>query len=115
MKLYLTDSQIPELTTLSRRQRRLVRQGAFAMLRSERPSAASIGSVLTGSFAGGLAVAGNGVSHVMGAEHKLVVMMAFGLAGAIVGSLVGAQFLTHWLRPYFRRFIEEHTDELRAA
>lgn len=115
MTLYLAESQIPELATLSRRQRRFVRQGAFAMLRSEQPSAASICGVLAGSFAAGLAVAGNGLSHVAGLEHKLIVMVAFGLAGAIVGAFIGAQLLTHRLRPYFRRFIQEHIDEIRAV
>lgn len=39
-------------------------------------------------------------------------MVAFGLIGVFIGCFIGIQFLTAQLRPYFRRFIEDHKDEL---
>ena len=112
MAIYFTDSQIPELAGLTPQQRRVVRVGALAALSSQRPSARWSVGLLAGSFAGGMAVAGNGVSHFVTADHKLLIMIAFGLAGAVVGGIIGAQLLTAQLRPYFRQFLEEHKSEI---
>ena len=38
MKVYLTDSQVPELAGLNRAQSRIVRRRALEMLRKDQPS-----------------------------------------------------------------------------
>ena len=112
MTLYFTDSQIPELASLSREQRCLVHRGAYAMLRTERSSAISISGALIGAFIGGTAIIANGLSHVLGLDHKLPVMIGGGIVGGLIGSFISSQYLTRQLRPYFHRFIQENPDEI---
>lgn len=118
MKLYFSKSQVPELAGLTRRQRRLVYQCGLEALLTEQPAMMRVctlwlfGGLLSGVLAGWMAVNWNGLSDSVGWEKKLLVVSAFGLAGAITGAFIGAQFLTARLRPYFRRVLEERKDEI---
>jgi uncharacterized membrane protein YeaQ/YmgE (transglycosylase-associated protein family) len=70
------------------------------------------GGLLVGVVAGWMAVNRNGLSDPVGWEKKLLVVSACGLAGAMIGAFIGAQYLTARLRPYFRRVLEERKDEI---
>lgn len=113
MKLYFSISQIPELTGLTRPQRKAVYQCAMEAFYFERPSRVwfgapwILGGMLGGMLVGVIGVAVTGLSH-----SKLLVPMVGGLAGAILGTFIGGQFHTEQLRPYFRRVLEERRDEL---
>jgi outer membrane lipoprotein SlyB len=112
MSLYFTLSQVPELAGLTRRQRRLVYQCALQALFAEQPSTVWVGGpwitggILAGALAG-LAVAAAGLS-----QSKLLIIAAGGLAGALLGTFIGAQLVTARLRPYYRRVLEERKDEI---
>jgi outer membrane lipoprotein SlyB len=79
---------------------------------AEQPSTAMAGApwitggILTGAL-GGLAAATAGLS-----QSKLLVIIAGGLAGALLGVFISAQILTAQLRPYYRRVLEERKDEI---
>jgi hypothetical protein len=113
MKLYFSNSQIPELAGLTPRRRKLVYQCALEALFAEQPSTLWIGSpwmlggVVSGALAGWLAVTGLGLSH-----GKLVIIAASGLAGLLTGIFIGAQLLTARLRPYLRRVLDERKEEI---
>jgi hypothetical protein len=118
MKLYFSKSQVPELAGLTRLQRRLVYQCGLEALLTEQPSIMWVctlclfGGLLVGVVAGWMAVNRNGLSDPVGWEKKLLVVSACGLAGAMIGAFIGAQYLTARLRPYFRRVLEERKDEI---
>jgi hypothetical protein len=107
MKLYFSTSQVPELAALTRLRRRLVYQCAFEALLTDQPSMVWVctlslfGGLLRGLLAGWMAAGRNGL-----------VVCACGLAGAMIGTFMGAQILTARLRPYFRRVLEDRKDEL---
>jgi len=61
---------------------------------------------LFGSLLGGL------LDGWMAVGRNVLVVSACGLAGAMIGTFIGAQVLTARLRPYFRRVLEERKDEL---
>jgi len=118
MKMYLFIFQIPELKPLTKRQRKAVYLCAFEALFAEQPSTLwtcnlwVVGGIAVGALAGGLAVAG-GVTWQFAALGKtLPVILAGGLAGAVVGSSLGAQWIHEKLRPYFRRVLEERKAEI---
>jgi hypothetical protein len=118
MKLYFVLSQIPEMKPLSKRQRKAVYQGAMLALFAEQPAVMwtggywILGGLAGGAVAGRLAVAG-GVAWQLGALGKtLPVIIAGGVAGAVLGVFLGGQWMTKKLRPYYRRVLEERAEEL---
>jgi hypothetical protein len=118
MNIYLFTFQIPELKPLTKRQRKAVYVCAFEALFAEQPSTLwtcnlwVFGGIAVGALAGGLAVAG-GVSWPMAAlGQAMPVVIAGGLAGAVVGSSLGAHWIHGKLRPYFRRVLEERKSEI---
>jgi hypothetical protein len=118
MKLYFSKSQVPELAGLTRLRRRLVYQCGLEALLTEQPSMIWVctlwlfGGLLSGALAGWMTVNRNGLSDSVGWEKKLLVVSACGVAGAMIGAFIGAQYLTARLRPYFRRVLEERKDEI---
>ena len=112
MKIYFIYSQIPELVDLTRRRRKLVYQCALEALLRDEPSAMTacsfwlFGSISIGALAGWLTVASCQLSH------SILVVTAGGLVGALIGNLIGLQFLTARLRPYLRRVLEERKEEI---
>jgi len=116
MQLYITDAKVPELAPLSRAQRKQVRQGAFSLLRGERPSTRWLVG-LPGGIGTALGyMVGAGLSHLVAPNGwALVILFSAALVGGGVGSVIGLWCLTARLRPYFRRFIEEHGHEITPA
>ena len=105
--------QVPELAALNKSQRRLVVRGAFQLLREAQPAAAALAGLpglgaIFGFFA---------VTSLFSFFHigNSVVSIGGGIVGAIVGAKVGAHIFRGFMRPYYRRFIEGHQDEIRAA
>jgi len=113
MKLYFSYSQIPELTGLSRRQRKTVYQCGLQAYFADDLSRVwagapwIFGGLLSGALAGWMMVAGIGLS-----DSKLLVIAAGGLAGALIGIFIGTHILHAQLRPYLRRVLEERKDEI---
>lgn len=113
MKLYFSISQIPELAGLTRNQRKAVYQCGLEAFFADQPSRVwagapwIFGGIFSGALAGWLVVAGIGLTH-----SQLLVIIAGGLAGAVLGIFIGTQILTAQLRPYLRRVLEERKDEL---
>lgn len=113
MHIYFTDSQIPELSGLTKLQRRLIWRGAAVMLLQEQPSWKSFEvwfRISTFLLAGVIITKlGRSVSDFY------LSLLAVISAGAILGITIGftrRQFAIPRLLPYLRRFIEEHRDEI---
>jgi len=111
MHLYLTDARVPELAPLTRKQRRLVRSAAGKMLRKERPGA----PLLIGLSCGLGAFLGYclawPLSHLAAAGDRPLFWILGAALGSGIGGLIAGSRHTERLRPYFRRFIEEHPDD----
>ena len=115
MKLYWSDSQIPELASLAKTQHRLVRRGSIRMLEGEQPFARWICAIPSGLGGGVGAVVGILLARAVGGDFSLIIMFLCAGLGGGVGGLVSGSLLSERLRPYFRRFIQEHGDELSQA
>lgn len=113
MKIYFSNSQVPELAGLTRQQRRLVFQCALEALFSDEPSTMWVGlpwlggGIVSGALVGWMATAGDGLSR-----SRLFVIIACGLAGALAGAFIAGQLMTARLRPYYRRVLQERKDEI---
>ena len=107
MRLYLIESQVPELRLLPRRVRRLVVRHALAMLRGRARLFSWLPS-LTCAI-GGLAGAVIGAKPPWKTGMLSAVWSYSGLGvGAVVGGFAGLHLQRWRLRPYLRRAIEEH-------
>ena len=116
MQLYIRDAKVPELAPLSPAQRKQVRQGAFSLLCGERPSMRWLAGLPGGIGAALGYTGGAGLSHLVGPNGwALVVLFSAALVGAVVGYVIGVWRLTPRLRPYFRRFMQEHGHEITTA
>jgi hypothetical protein len=113
MKLYFSNSQIPEVAGLTRNRRRAGSQCALEVYFAEDQSRVFhgvpwlFGGLLGGVLVGAAVVFGSGLSH-----WKLLVIIACGLAGAAAGTFIAAQFMVEQLRPYLRRVLEERKEEI---
>jgi hypothetical protein len=114
MSIYFTDAQIPELASLKTAQRRVVRRGAFDMLRREHPFARWLVGFPGGVGAGLGWLLGIGLSHMISID-PLLLGISVAMVLCCIGSFFGVQRFTTRLRPYFRRFIEDHRDEISRA
>jgi hypothetical protein len=116
MQLYITDAKVPELASLNRAQRKLVREGAFRLLCGERPSTRWVVGLLGGIGAAlGFLVAVL-LSHLVASPGYALGLLGLGaVVGGEIGYVVGVSRLTERLRPYFRRFIQEHPNEINSA
>ena len=111
VRIYFTDSQLPEMRGLSRRQRRAVRRGGFEIFCQEQPSRklqvlAFNNAIL---FFAILLARGfqpkSGYSWWLGPFVAAVVTLSVGL--------IWHSFLTERLRPYFRRFLDNPDREFK--
>lgn len=115
MRVYFTESQVPELTDLNRAQRKIVRRGALEMLRTEQPSLVGSIRVLNGVVVAVAMIICFAVVRAIHAEHNWILRAA--IAGVIVhvAMLMIQSYMTEHLRPYFRSFVEQHRDEIVGA
>ena len=110
MRLYLTDAQVPEMSGISRAQRRVVRRTGYEMFCQEKPSRRSkVRFVNLLALFMGLGLArefGHGSSAPWWLGPLIVA------ATVIAVELPFQSFLTERLRPYFRRYLSEHQNEI---
>lgn len=97
---------------LTEMQRRTVQRGAFEFVRKERPSFAVVAS-----FPGLGAIVG--FSVICGLMQLLLYRPLVAYLGGAVGGLVGSHFgmlvSYAFMRPYYRRYMEAHRDEIITA
>ncbi len=115
MRVYFTESQIPELAGLNRSQRKIVRRGALEMLRKDQPSLFDSVRLVNGVVLGVAMLIALAVVRTIHADHAWILRaIIFGIIvhGAV---LIAQSRMTERLRPYFRSFVEQHRDEMLAA
>jgi hypothetical protein len=109
MKLYFTDNQVPELSNIADYKRSVVRDGALDLFCKERHW-----SRWRFRFGNGflvlLTIIIFNISNATGNRFWTSAMIA--AFPVIIIGIVYQSFLTERLRPYFRRYIEEHRDEI---
>ena len=109
MKLYFTDRQVPELAKLGDSQRRVVRREAYKNYTSGHRSWESnirFSNLLAVLFAGATGF----YAYRAGSGWLLALVIAGVGAGAI--AVFSQSLLTKRLRPYFRRYLLEHGNEI---
>jgi hypothetical protein len=117
MAFYFSKAQVPELAALPDGKRLMVRRGATKMFRQEKPP---IVFQLVAGSPGLAAIACGFLTYYLlqlfysGADHTAVAWIGFFVAGA-VGSKIGIHIFFVIMRPYFRRYIEGHRDEISRA
>jgi len=109
MTLYFTDKQIPELSTFGDSQRRLVRQGGFDLFCLDHPPA-RWQFRLVNSLAILIACA---LSFSI-SRHFLFRLLIAAVVTFVI-QIFFQSLLTERLRPYFRSYIAEHSDEIARA
>ena len=108
MHLYLTSSQLPEMATLTKAQRRFVREECLLWLRRGclfrvGSTAITVGPLILATYAAD--------------AWKWGIWTSAGLAAAsvgVLGCIYDMIWLAHW-RPEVGRFIQKHAAELQAA
>lgn len=112
MKLYVTDKQVPELSGISRQERRVVRRGGYELFCEEKPSRRTkvrfinLVALLSGLFLAREFGHGGGAPFWLG---PLIVA-----ATVVVIEIPFQSYLTERLRPYFRRYLQDHQHELQG-
>ena len=112
MKLYFTDRQVPELAKLGDSQRQVVRREAYKNYTSgQRSWERNV------RFVNLLAVLMAGATGFMAYRAGSGWLLAIVIAGAVAGAIaVSSQsLLTKRLRPYFRRYLLEHGNEIKRS
>lgn len=112
MKLYFSSAQIPELTGLTRPQRKAVLQCALEAFYFDDVSRVWFGApwILAGIFGG--AMFGWGLFFFEGLSHAKLLITLCGLGGAAVGIFLAGQINFTRLRPYLQRVVEERKNEI---
>ncbi len=110
MKLYFILAQIPELANLLARQRRLVHRAAYKQFCHEKRWSDII------RLSRSLILVGTPlvlwvVLRPLGVRYPLLVAIAIGVGLGIVYSCA----LFERLRPYYRKYLSEHPNELGEA
>jgi hypothetical protein len=109
MTLYFTEQQIPEMSALASSQRRVVRRGAFDLFCQDHLLARR-----QVRFGNGIAVGISGLLAFV-ISHQFLFRLVIAVVAVSVIQLFIQSFLTERLRPYFRRYIETHPDEVARA
>lgn len=114
MTFYFTDAQVPELAGLTKVQRRIVRRGAYEILCQEQPSARWMGGLfgIGGIFSGFIAI---GFAWFFTAYHSFEITLFSGILGGYMGGRVALHFYMIRLRPYLKRYIDGHRNEISMA
>jgi hypothetical protein len=116
MKVYLTDSQVPELKDVPPKVARTVLMLAVDLMRSDTKLLTelpilfcALGAPL-GSYVGGWAVGTLGLARPLGGEWAGCYV---GLCiGGVLGGFIGQQMRIPILRRYLRRAVDELTSEV---
>lgn len=114
MKLYFTDKQIPEMSALGSLQRQITRDGAFELFCKDHPQARWQFRLVNGLAVLVPFAFAVGVWRIIPPHHVLVPFLV-AMAVVSVIQLFYQSALTEQLRPYFRRYIEEHRDAISRA
>ena|ERR1035441_9357492 len=113
MTLYFTDAQVPEMSDVSRSHRRVVRRAGYEMFCHEKPSRRKkVRCVNFFAFLLGLGVARE-FGHAGSAYHAWWLGPLIAVVTVLAIELPFQSLLTERLRPYFRRYLLEHQDEIR--
>lgn len=115
MRVYFTESQVPELAGLNRAQRKIVRRGALEMLRTEQPSLVGSVRILNGVVAAVAMIICFAVVRAIHAEHNWILRAIIVGIHVHVALVIVQTYMTEHLRPYFRSFVEQHRDEIVGA
>lgn len=112
LKLYFSPVQLPEMSELTKPQRKAVLQCALEAFYFDDPSRVWFGSpwLLAGGVGG--AMVGWGVVSLTGLSHPKLLITLCGVAGAALALFLAGQVQTTRLRPYLRRVLEERKDEI---
>lgn len=114
MKLYFTDRQIPEMSALGSLQRQITRDGAFELFCQDHPRARWQIRFVNSLPIFFLVVLAMAVGRIIPPHYWLVPFLMAIIASWVI-QLFYQSALTERLRPYFRRYIEEHRDAISRA
>jgi len=114
MKLYFIDKQIPEMSALGYLQRQLTRDGAFELFCKDHPSARWQIRLINGLTVLVSAAFAVGIRRIIPTHHWLAPFLVAITAVSVIQFFYQSA-LTERLRPYFRRYIEEHRDAISRA
>jgi hypothetical protein len=113
MNLYWTNSQIPELAGYSKTQREYIQCGAWQMFRKDQPYAYWLVGLPNGIGTSlGIIVANYLLRGFLSPGWYLIMLPVCVMIGASIGYIIGVRIYTERLHPFFRRFIDEHRDEI---
>jgi hypothetical protein len=113
MKIYYTDSQIPELGALEAARRKLVLRNARKALAREKPwvnrlpivlaSFGAIGAWLLTSYIYSLHAEAHQPSHAFFSMNELFLPQVGAVLGGFTGGMIGQQILFRKLRSYLQQ------------
>jgi hypothetical protein len=115
MAFYFTQTRVPELAALPDDKRSIVRRGAAEMFRKENPA-----FMVVAGCPGLGAIFFSFLFYYLlqlfysGADRSAVAWLG-GAVGVVVGSKIGKHIFFVFMRPYYRRYIEGHRDEISQA
>ena len=109
--LYLTHSQVPELSGFNRKQRRFLLRAAMTLQWKDDPWFRGFLALLFGGWMGACVGGGSPLlSNTHGITHW-VILATIGIVGGIGGGIHAHLQLSH-LRPFLREAIRNHGAEL---
>lgn len=118
MKIYLTDSQIPELRDIPPKLARAVLLVGVKLMRSDARLLTELPILLCavgcplGSCVAGWAVCAFGLAQPRGGDQMTACLLGLGVGG-LLGGFIGRQIQIPTLRRYLRRAIDELTFQFR--
>jgi hypothetical protein len=115
MVFYFTQTQVPELAGLPDDKRSIVRRGAAELFRRENPA-----FMLVAGSPGLAAILFSFLFYYLlqafySGPHYTAVAWLGCVVGVLVGSKIGKHIFFAFMRPYYRRYIEGHRDEISQA
>ena len=109
MRIYITDAQIPELSSFPPAARRLLRQTAFRQMYSRQPLLRWLpnGLCAVGALIGlcTFSALPRSLSNWIGDPTHILVTTGYVQLLALLGGFLGAQWLTHRSRNFLRQLI----------
>src|SRR5882762_4834633 len=125
MRVYITESQVPELKSLTSDLRRLVSRRALALMRLHGrlfcwlPTLLCFIGGVTGAFLGSALLGHFHLNPATTSGDLMLQSMVWCYAGVGIGAcsagFIGLQLQRSKLRPYIRKVIEEYGFQITAA